>query len=358
MTSANRIPQSTILTMKRRAHDTLKQTGFNHGGTIFGGFVRDEHISEYYSAKYNKQFNNPARYWDAKHSPETKARLLMPKDMDISFKSQESADSFIEAVKEISQFHHVCVVDRTYEANGPYGNMHSVLASIKQIFIHMRVGYIPFVKNGFIVCLNVDVVVPINPTLQPPFNNLDVLCNGFIMTAEGGKQFSKNTGTIIDQYSDYERAVVIPQILKHMFEFKTYICMTTCRKNRYINAVALRRIRKLLNKDIPWTMLNLPFKKEVYVQDESCEKQDCAICLDKVENNQEVSYTISVKEDDGTEVPTGKLHFACMMQHLNSDTARSWSSNESIFTFKCPFRNKITFTRCKLDIQFAYKTEL
>ncbi len=356
MTSANRVPQSTIITMKRRAYDALKKTGFEHEGTIFGGFVRDEYISEYYSAKYNKQFNNNTRYWDVKHSPETKARLLMANDMDISFKSQDSADSFIKAVKEIKEFSDICVVD-SHCYGDMYSNMQHVLASVKQMLINMRIGHIPFVKKGIDIILTVDVIVPKNPALQPPFNNLDILCNGFIMTAQGGKQFSKNTGTIIDHYSDYERAVVVPQILKHMFEFKSYICMTTISRSRYINMVALQRIKKLMNKDIPWTMLNLPFKVEVHMQEESSEKHDCAICLDAIENNQVISYTTSNKEDDGTEIACGKLHLKCMMHHLHSQTTRR-SDNEYIFTFKCPFRNKITFTRCKLDIQFAYKTDM
>jgi hypothetical protein len=286
---------------------------------------------------------------------------MIPKDMDVSFKSQESADNFIEDVKNIKEFYEVCVVDRTYHA-GPYSNMQSVLASIKQIFIYMRVGHIPFVKNGFIIRLSMDVVVPNNPLLQPPFNNLDVLCNGFIMTSEGGKQFSRNTGTIIDHYSDYERAVVIPQIIKDMFEFKTYICMTTETRNRFINVVSLKRINKLLaKKDMNWTMLNLPFRKEIYTQKDD-EKHDCPICLDAIDNNQVVAYTSSVKENDGEEIPTGKLHYKCMMQYLHcqTQTARNWNATakENIFTFKCPFRNKISFTRCKLDIQFAYKTDL
>jgi hypothetical protein len=358
---ANHIYKANITKIKRRAYDEIKRKCFQHNGIIFGGFVRDEYISEYYSAKYNKHYNNSNRYWDIKHSPETNPRLLIAKDIDISFKSQESANNFIEAIKDIKEFYEVCVVDRTYNTDN-YSNVQSVLASIKQVFIYLRVGHIPFVNNGFIISMSIDVVVPNNPLLQPPFNNLDVLCNGFIMTYENGKQFSRNTGTIIDNYSDYERAVIVPQILKDMFEFKTYICMTTNARNRFINIDALKRIKKLFDKNEKWTILNMPFKKEIYTQEEGCEKAECPICYDSIDNNQIVAYTTSIKETDGEEIPTNKIHYDCMMQHLDCQihTVRNWTatSNEHIFTFKCPFRNNISFVRCKLDIQFAYKTDL
>jgi len=360
MQTANRIPNSTLIEMKRNAYEKLKTTGFSHDGTIFGGFVRDEYIAEYYSAKFNREYHDTKKYWESKHMPETKARLLIPNDMDISFKNESDADNFIQAVHEISEFNGVLVTDVTHQGN-PYAEMESVLRSIRHMIISMRVGHVPFKKNGLIVSICVDVVVPMNSALQPPFNNLDMLCNGFILTKDGGKQFSRNSGTIIDLYSDYERATVVPQIIKDMVEFKTYICMTSCYRNRRrVNVVALWRVRKMLVKNIPWTMLNMPFKTEIYkVPVDNGETHDCSICLDTLKHGEEIAYTTLVKEDDKTEIPAGKLHRKCMMQHLHSQTQSIYNTNDDgVFVFKCPFRNKITFTRCKLDIQFAYKTTL
>ncbi len=362
MKSAIRIPDTMLTEMKRNAYEAVKKKGFEHSGTIFGGFVRDEFISEYYSAKFNREYNDTSKYWDPKHMPETKNRILIPNDMDISFKNEDEANVFIDAIKQIREFHEVHVTDMTYNAN-PYSDMQNVLQSVKRIFIYMRVGHIPFKRNGLIISIHIDVVVPNNPELQPPFNNLDVLCNGFIMTKEGGKQFSRNTGTIIDKYSDYERAVVIPQIIKDMHQFRSYICMTTTSNadKRRINIIALKRVRKLLMKKTPWTMINLPFKKETFVEPtDSSEKTDCCICLQTLETNDEVAYT-TIQKEDGTEIPSGKLHYGCMLQCLHNQAYSPRLDNDhngGVFTFTCPFRNKITFTRCKLDIQFAYKTDL
>jgi hypothetical protein len=346
----------TIAIMKRKAFDRLKTVGFQHNGTIFGGFVRDEYIAEFYTNKYNRLHENRSKYWDPKHSPETKARLLIPKDMDISFRQQQDADDFIGSISEIDEFK-IYVTDRLHDTN-KYNAMQSVLFSIKEITIYMRIGHIPFIEKGRSVKISVDVVVPNNSFLQPPFNNLDMLCNGFILTEHGGKQFSRNTGTIFDHYNDYERAVVVPQILKDMIEFKTYICMTTSVKNkRLINVISLNRIQKMLKKQIPWTMLNMPFKNEVYTAVEG-KHEDCSICFDQLSSNQMVAYTSSSKESDDTEIPTAKVHLNCMMHHLHYQKQNADRGEGRIFVFSCPFRNKISFTRCKLDLQFAYKKEL
>jgi hypothetical protein len=349
-----------LIEIRRKAYEALKTSGFSHNGTIFGGFVRDEYIAEYHSAKFNREYHDTTKYWDIEHMPDTKARLLIPSDMDISFRNDEDADDFIHSVKEIKEFKEVYVSDITHRDN-QYSDMVSVLKSIRHLIIVMRVGHIPFKKNGVVISICVDVIVPNNPALQPPFNNLDMLCNGFIMTKDGGKQFSRNTGTIIDKYSDYERAVVVPQIINDIHKFKTYICMTSSYRNRRcVNVDALRRVRKMLVKKIPWTMLNMPYKTEIYKGPvDNSEKQDCSICFDALEDGQEIAYTTLVKEDDQTEIPAGKLHCRCMMQYLHSQTQNLCNTEgDNVFTFKCPFRNKITFTRCKLDIQFAYKTTL
>jgi hypothetical protein len=115
------------------------------------------------------------------------------------------------------------------------------------------------------------------------------------------------------------------------------------------------------NKEyLPGYTGHIPYKKEIYKGDaDNSEKQDCSICFDALEDGQEIAYTTLVKEDGQTEIPAGKLHCNCMMQYLHSQTQNLWDTEgDNVFTFKCPFRNKITFTRCKLDIQFAYKTTL
>jgi hypothetical protein len=50
MSYANRVPYTT-LKIKQLSFAKLTGKGLLNGGTIFGGFVRDEFISEYYTEK-------------------------------------------------------------------------------------------------------------------------------------------------------------------------------------------------------------------------------------------------------------------------------------------------------------------
>lgn len=363
MSSANRISDTTILKIKRFSFEKLKQKGLAHGGTIFGGFVRDEFISEYYIAKYKRE--NPKatekQYWRDNHSPATRARTLLPSDMDISFTTEEEVNMFINDVRVTKEFNRVHVIDRTRELSNQfskYYSMHNILRSIKQLRIQMQVGSIPFINEGHSIVIFVDVMIPNDISLQPPFNNLDMLCNGFIMTGTGDKTFSKHTGTIIDQYNDYEKAVVVPQILRDMRDFKTVLCMTTAgnKKLKTINIIALNRITKMLQKSIPWSFINMPFRQEIY--QELCETNDCCICSCDLQQGDHIAYTVSYKDDE-TELPAAKVHSKCMMKYLHHQRHELLSNQgNKIVAFKCPYRNPITFTRCKLDVQFAYRTDL
>ena len=358
MAYTNRFPQDKITQCKRLAFEKLKRTGLEHNGTIFGGFVRDEYISEYYTDKYKRENTNPSisKYWDVEHSPETSARLLLPQDMDISFKTQQEADEFIAALQRIPEFSKVWV--STSNDSEYSRSIQSSLESITHVCIDMHFGREPFLRRGRLIKINIDVVIPLNKALEPPFGNLDMLCNGFILTSSG-KRFSKNTGTIIDLYSDYERAVVTPQILRHMFDFKTYICMTNQYEKQTINISAFNRVVKMTNKNTPWTILNLPYTRETYTPGDS--EEECCICSDALENGDEVAYT-SIQNEKQETIPSAKMHDQCFIRYLRHQTYEydnfELENPNKVYCFKCPARNSITFTRCKLDIQFAYKIDM
>jgi hypothetical protein len=355
--------QSKMEQCKRLGYERLRNIGLSQNGTIFGGFVRDEYIAEYYTEKYKNKNSNESelRYWDTEHSPETSARLLIPKDMDISFKSLQEADEFIAAIKQVPEFDYISVVHDTNPNSAYNCSIKNSIASIRHVNIKMYYGREPFLNRGRTISMDIDVVVPNNSNLEPPFGNLDMLCNGFIVTKEGGKRFSRHTGTIIDMYSDYERAVVTPQIIRDLCHFKTYICMTNNTERETINISAFNRVKKMMCKKVPWEMLNMPYKNEVYKCSESDTTEECCICSCEIENNAKVAYTTITKEDMTT-VNTGKLHEVCMMKYIDYQimnlTEFRRNNPGKVLCFKCPSRNSITFTRCKLDIQFAYKTEL
>jgi hypothetical protein len=359
------VRNNTETVVKREAFKAIKKICFDHNGTIFGGFVRDEFIAEYYNEKYMKDIKisedeKKKKFWDINHSPSTRYRTLNPKDIDVSFKTESEADLFIEKLKTVSDFDHVSIC--TMRLNEYYEKM-SNIKSVKTVIIHIKIDQIPFVNSGRIISLSIDIIIPDTENIEPPFNNLDFLCNGFVMTKDNEKRFSKNTGTIIDQYTDYERIMVVSQILRDMRDFKTAICMSNIysKKRRWINVIALDRITKMMNKKTPWTFINMPFKTEIYEETE--EKTECCICSCSLDHNQKVAYTVSQKKD-GTEIPAMKLHYKCMMKYLHhqkEDIVNSETFGNSRYaytSYKCPCRNEITFTRCKIDIQFLYKIDM
>lgn len=346
-----KINRNLIPRVKRAAFQKIKHIALSNGGIIFGGFVRDEYISEYYSAKFKKDAENQEKYWDCNYSPETKARLLMPSDMDVSFDDSVNANKFIEILKETNEFDYVYVSEEIEDSHY-YGRL---IKSVRKARIDLVIGAVPFVYEGTPVTIEVDIVLPIKKNIEPPFMNLDMLCNGFIIKSDGQKMFSRHTGTIIDHYSDYERTMVVAQILKDMKDFKTVLCFTTKKYNKmFNNIVAFKRIEKMQKKALSWSFINLPFKTETF--DDKNEISDCCICTKDFKNGDKIAYTSCQKDD--TIIKSPKIHYKCCMKHLRFQSKTATNHHDKKFIFRCPFRNDIDFTRCILDIQFIYKFEL
>lgn len=338
--------------VKRAAYENMQSIAFQHSGVIYGGYVRDTIISQHYSSLYEEQTSdkkNINKFWNKDHHPETRDRCLLPADMDVMFASLQDADEFIDAVKDTREYNRVSV--NTKQGPSYYSPL---IHSVRKVSIQILVGEIPFISYGKVVQIYVDVVVPkSNITLQAPFGNLDMLCNGFIMTKDAGIIYSRNTGTVIDHYSDAKRAIIVAGIIKDMLQFKTYLSFTTRNKSIYAanltNKIALQRIRKMERKQHKkWTFINLPFKSEVY---KHTHLEDCVICSTEFEKDDIVDYTVSKKED-GTTVACAKSHHICFMLSLGYQLSDNLYESQG-WAFKCPFRNIIDFNLCQLDIEPA-----
>jgi len=382
-----KLPKNTISKVKHLAFLELRKIALDCNGTIFGGFVRDEYIAEYYSEKFYQAVratgakSKPESFWDPNYLPATKARLLTPDDMDVSFESNDDASEFIEAVKAKKEFMSVTVLNKI-PARKYYGMN---IESIRQMIIQIEVGAVPFLHEGKIITIRADIVIPKQSFSQPPFRNIDMLCNGFIITKNHGKQFSRNTGTILDQYSDYERAMVVAQILKDMMNFKTALCFVSCRPPRFrkdMNLCALKRIEKMERKKISWSFINLPFHTMIYGQHEEVPAwkipempslsgsdssdnshssetyTECGVCMTKFNDGDKISYTTSKNDESGQIIATPHIHYECCMKHLKYQRRNAPIVHNKKFVFHCPFRTDIDFSRCVLDLQFLYKREL
>lgn len=356
--------------VKNAAYNNLKKIIFEEGGIIYGGMVRDEYIAEYYKKKYNEYTKQQKKdpnfdknvFWNTSFNPETSYRTLLAENIDVSFNNIEITHKFINKLLS-NEYFNKCII-ATYL---PPSYMPQVKI-IKKLKIPLVIGYIPFINKGETIYININITIPIKCNVSPPFYNVDMLCNAFIMTKEG-KKLSNNTGTIIDKYSEYERSIVSSKIIKDMIEFKTYICLNPSFYNKKYsidyNNQCMNIVKKFHTKKFPWTILNMPFK--CYINQEN-KDITCCICYNILEKNENVcNTTYSIKNNKYNLPP---IHYDCMIKYLISqinnisklydlyqpiDVERFIINNKETFVFKCPYRNIIDFSKCRNVISAIYK---
>jgi hypothetical protein len=251
-----------LLKEKKAIFHMLKSKAFDNNGTIFGGMVRDEIIVEHYKSEFNKFAKSSegkeqikgdfsGAYWNDKIHPESASRTLVANDMDVFFANTTDTDKFIEDVRDIFP-----TADVMNIGNLQYTGILSNITNSKMTIIY-NVGK-TFTFKGYDIEISVDILTGSSSfNLEPPFNNLDMLCNGFIEDKTRNKRLSTNTGAKIDKFNLLERTVATAKIMKDMVEFKTEICKKNY-KNRSERLYSINRYNKMINRN--WTISNLPYK--------------------------------------------------------------------------------------------------
>lgn len=352
------------------AYNKIKTLIFEEDGIIYGGMVRDELISEYYKKHYNNNTKNikkspnfdKNKFWDTKFNNETAYRTLLAENIDVSFKNLKKTHSFINKILNSEELNKC---ELTTFLAPPYMPQIKI---IKKLKISLVIDKIPFINKGEMIYIDINITVPINDGFTPPFNNVDMLCNAFIMTKEG-KKLSNNTGTAIDKFSEYERIETAAKIIKDMIEFKTYLCLNPSfyNKNYCItyNNQCMNIIKKMHTKTFPWIILNMPFESYIISINKDI---NCCICYNILEKNERICNTTYSLKNKKFKVPP--VHYNCMMKYLISqinDTSKLYNrynqidieqfiinNNESL-VFKCPYRNEIDFKNCRNIINKIYK---
>lgn len=72
----------------------VAELAVKHGGTVYGGYVRDFIIHEKACIEFYRQKNNPSQFEDVTVSPETIDRLVVPRDIDIHFQTRDESLAF------------------------------------------------------------------------------------------------------------------------------------------------------------------------------------------------------------------------------------------------------------------------
>jgi hypothetical protein len=344
--------------------EKIKNKVFEYNGVIFGGYVRDAIISDHYKSIYNNRnrcnMHNIHQFWNKTYQPDTAARAIVAKDMDICMYSEESMNTFIIALRkafddEMGLGNNMLSskLTRNEGTRNEDGYNRIPIKIHNKLIFKVIVGRIPYVHSGVELSFEFDIIIPQNAKIQPPFYKTDMLSNVFIMNKQG-IVMSNNTGTSIDQMSILNKQKMSMKIMADVVEFKTQFCMRSsddfaCGSYEY-NKVAFERIHNLVVRKFQWEITNLPFSLENYK--ETNDKETCCICLSCINKNEKV---IKIFTDNSTK--TNKIcsthHATCLFKYFETqlETARTeWVANGEEFEFRCPIRNAVNFKKCSEKI--------
>lgn len=338
--------------IKYKIYELVKTAVFENNGVIFGGFVRDMIISDHYKTIYNSTNGyNIHKFWNKFHQPETAARAIIAKDMDICLYSLDDVNRFTNTLQNIfnerAGHANVTLKDTTIAKDACYFgipiNIH------KRVSVKTTVGKIPFVYSGVELTFDFDILVPRRANVQPPFNRVDLLSNAFILTKQG-ITISNNTGTIIDRMSIINKQKISGLIMSDIVEFKTQFCLMNytdnyaCGSFRY-NMKVCERLSKMLFKQFPWKITNLPFTLEQFSGNNEA-KSMCCICHSDFKDKQRIAAIHSDNSTKTEKICTMMAHSMCLFKYFDTqiESAKADRLTEAEnFQFRCPMRNVINF---------------
>jgi len=340
--------------IKYLLYEMAKTCVFDNNGVIFGGYARDMIISDHYKTLYNS--NNKGysthKFWNQYYQPETAARTLVAKDMDICMYSLRELETFVTSLKHLLNdrvgYENVLISEISVSQDNIYFNMPVI--THRHIEVKVTVGKIPFVHSGINIVLNFDIVVPRKAKLQPPFNRLDLLSNVFLLTKQG-IVLSSNTGTIIDQMSILNKKKITGLIMSDIVEFKTQFCKQNFTSNYdsgcfSYNMKVIERLNKMLFRSFPWEITNLPFELESFkhVNDTDC---ICCICHSNFKYK-EATVNMYSYNSTKTEKICTMTHSRCLFKYFDTQIENARADmlpGAEAFQFRCPMRNDINFNK-------------
>lgn len=179
------------------------------GAIIFGGFVRDKLIHDHYaSAYYNEHEGEDIKYSDPNHSPETKHRLLVPKDIDLFIRgTEEHVEEIYSFIRSNGFMIEIKIQRKIYGAFDNINQQKIVIRTVNQF------GFPP-------ILIDVDVLFSSDDKVKPPFKRLDLWCNSLLMD-NTGITFSDQTGSRIDDWNLFDRKLFEIGLLEKLLKFET-----------------------------------------------------------------------------------------------------------------------------------------
>lgn len=349
---------------KRALCNRVKDMALSSNGIIFGGMVRDEIIGKHYRKQFIKKELDFDRYWDASYDPETKGRLIIPTDVDVFFKVDNNSASFINKLREFVKNYKgsIYIADDANFNVDNYGNGSNYLRH-KLIEIEIRIGE-TLLLYGYKLRLKIDLI-EINYSqasmsnidfgayvnrIEPPFYNLDFQCNIFIMERSRSKddviRVSNCTGTPMDDMIYSDKCMYSSQIVRDILNFTTKFARSVNNsKTEYVNCY---RILKMIVRNVPWTITNLPFRFiSIDEIDEDMTSERCCICLEDI-NDKETLTELNTNASK-----KNYLHKRCFIDYLTKEQrAKYHNAATNQIECRCPFRNFFKFRDCYKTIEY------
>jgi len=329
----------------------IKDIGLSNQGIIFGGLVRDTIISTH----FRKQFNNKKiefnKYWDNKYDIETSKRILIPNDMDIYFKNEINSKKFINKINQfVSNFNGKVIINNINKSASIYINNNLSLNHTKlsiQLYIGKTIRF-----KGVKLTFNIDLLFNNNinnNTIEPPFYNLDFLCNVFIMEKINGRtsiRLSNCTGTPIDSMNYINKAKTTIDIMTDITNLTTSFTRNINNfKTEFINCY---RILKMIDKpNYYWNIINIPFKISNKLENKD---EICYICLEEIEN---INNDNKIVEINTNKNKSNIIHYNCFITYLKQEQVNKYINPETkLIECRCPFRNPFNFKECYKSVKY------
>ena len=332
----------------------LKQIGLNSNGIIFGGLVRSDIIGCYYRKEFFKKKLDNSKYWDTNYDIQTNKRTIIPNDMDIYFKNEENVNKYVIAINNyVKQFKGSLKIVDNCSRHLRYLSLNNNICH-KKIYIDIKIGF-TINYSGIRIKYNIDILYLNNTDsiledkyIEPPFNNLDFLCNIFLMERINNNnivRISNCSGTPIDKMNYYDKAKITNNIMNDIINGKTSFVRNVENNNsEFINSY---RIIKML--EYGWNIINLPFNIIKISDITESEEYKCCICQDIFDK----SCENKVFEINTYKTKSYYLHYNCFINHLKAENRKKYINTETnLIECRCPMRIPFNFKDCYKEVLY------
>jgi len=305
----------------------------DYDGIIFGNYVIDEIISDYYSNLYKKKYPNSTinEFWDDLNDNETKYRTKISNKINIVFNKKNNINKILTELE--TKF----IISDTIKSEINYDDNLSLKINKIELTISLLLGK-TFVYSGIKITLKLNILI-INyqsSLIEPPFYKTKFIHNIFIKD-KFGIRISKTTGTIIDKMTDIEKIIITTNIIKNkIIKFETELIGLY---SNIDNCYVVKKISKMIKENTSWNIINLPFIIK-YIDDIKDNEDMCLICQQEYQKNEKI-IELSSKI---------KYHCNCLLQYLDIQVIKVLDNKHEYIPkcFKCPLRLNIDFINVKI----------